>query len=275
MRDPKPELLALVQEGRRLAAEVARFEQGDPADPITDSVAPRLLGGLFDLHPEDAEDAWDWLRDAHDSSTEKRLTDGYESWAARAAGSLRNISIHRKRMDETGNSGKLVKQFSKTREPAHITTRLRKGLAVLEGVTAENLVYNDEIALVLQTGKGKSRSGRALHAALDPEVMRRLPPEIADRLRGAVEVLDSKNPDAPAQAMASCRMALEAFLRQKTGAPAFGDAMKRLPEGAGKLMAKNAYHYLSAEAIHADRKASRDVAAAGLRLTIEAFRVLT
>lgn len=82
--------------------------------------------------------------------SEQTLDGNYQSWHNEVLSFLSTISIQKPRLRPPGNSSLLQRRFAKTKVFSKAATKIRRGIAILEEISHEPLVYNTDIPQMQQ-----------------------------------------------------------------------------------------------------------------------------
>jgi hypothetical protein len=293
VKDGEAEIRKLIVQGKEIRSRSLQLKEAsrDISGKVTAGVG--ILNGLFDLsgYRRTTKSIGKWWLHSNVAQQKETLILDYEGWYEECRNTIGNVSVSRKGLTARGNSRILQSRFSRTRRFARIETRLRHGLAFLEGLLEQDLIRNEDVSEYLNALRRQARarenalsSVKALKraetilqfpGAKNIEGMLRSYPEEGEAIRGAISTYENKGPDANRQALASCRNALENLIRKLSKEGDWKKGLSRLTRSDTKRRyIKDTYRYLSAYGSHGPRPPTDVDTELGIEMTIAAMKWL-
>jgi len=208
------------------------------------------------------------------------LKSTFGQWHSDVLDRLRRISTIRSKNRPSENSAVLARRFAKAKTFKRLDTQISRSVGELESILEEDLVYNEEIPMILRTREDK----RLLDLSQLPLAER--PQALADRnqlssalaahtrvsqmLEGAIDAYSLGGKDSNRQALASCRSALELLVTEITGQTNWRLGLASIGEGVRKKLVSDSYAFLSGYGSHPGGLTTKRDAAYGIRMTIAA-----
>ena len=280
MRDPKQDLFPLLQSGRAIIAQLEAVK----ADAL--ALSPKLSAGnailgLFGVEGRRSILAMGRYVGASglaSRTTALKLTFG--QWHSDVLQRLRRISAIRSKNKPSENSAALAKRFAKAKSYNRLDTQIARSVGELEAILEEDLVYNEEIPMILRTREDKRlldlsqlplvektqalADRHQLSSALSAH------PRVSQMLEGALDAYSLGGKDSNRQALASCRSALELLVTEITGQTNWRLGLANVGEGVRKKLVSDSYAFLSGYGSHPGGLTTKRDAAYGIRMTIAA-----
>ncbi len=293
VKDPKVEIHDLIVRGKEIHSRSLQLKEAsrDISGKVTAGVG--ILDGLFDLsgYKKTTRSIGKWWLHSNVAQQQEALNGDYEGWYKECRNTMRHVSVSRKGLTARGNSHMLLSRFSGTKKFVRTETRLRHGLAFLEGLLEQELIHNKDLSKYLNTLQRRARAQEnalsSVKALKRAETVLQFPgaenvqemlgsyPEEGEAISGAISTYENKGPDANRQALASCRNGLEKLICKLSKEGDWKMGLSRLTKSKTKRRyIKDTYRYLSAYGSHGPRPPSDVDTELGIEMTLAAMKWL-
>jgi hypothetical protein len=147
MRNPRDNLQTLIHRGKQLQDESHKIAAEAKLSGPKVQVGVGLLDLVFDMsgHKRRASSAGKYLVLKGLIASSQALSVSFDQWFSEVLSQLRMISVAKKNITPRGNSSMLTARFAKAKASKRLDTKIAKAIGVLEAVSEEELVCNDEI----------------------------------------------------------------------------------------------------------------------------------
>lgn len=290
MKDPTTEVQQLAQQAREFEEAAAQLPSAKQRDAGAD-----LVGGLADLAGLSrkgrsmAKKASKSMIDARKKTRTEELQHRFDAWFGRAKHTLQAISVKKKGLAPSGNSDDLVRRLANAKDYVNVDTQARNVAKYLESLAEKPLIYNEDVTEYLRRQGEEERERQRLMREKDlfdfPDDMRGLEfvrtpnrqaveaffsdyPDVQEMIIGALDAYAGDGADQHRQALASCRVALEALGKTVTGEERWRDRVADVADKRVRKIFDQLYSFLSKYGAHAGPKPSDRDAQFGIRQTM-------
>ena len=212
-----------------------------------------------------------------------------ELFLPRCESVVKNISINARNLPPRGNSDKLVKKFNRARRLKNPVSFFDTLINILNEIQSQDLIWNKDIPQELAHRKEIVRQEQIERANLQSEskditrlaksvnlldklsISQNLKqfPDVQRSILGALDRLQTNDPDAERHCITSCRVAIES-LCMKLGSCGDWKAglCKIYPSETDQRQVKEVWNYLSGKGAHGGHIPTKDEAEYALKITI-------
>jgi hypothetical protein len=203
--------------------------------------------------------------------------------------SVGTISFQTQRLTTRGNSSLLIRKFNRARRIKSPVRSIEVSLNILQEIHNLDLLWNSDILAELAHRKKEEEAEREhkkelkaispnlVRAAGAVDILNRFTignlltqyPTARTSVLGALDRLNSCDPDALRHCLSSCRSAIEDLIVSLGGDADWHQALPRiLPSDTDQRQVKQVHHFISARGLHTGHKPSHHDAEYCLRLTV-------
>lgn len=290
--DPRPRLFALAQQAGALHRSMTETAVSRAARPVLRRTASGFVGGILreaGLPVALARLGGQAAVQHIESGQAEQLRQSYDAWSRETRVFLETISVASPRMSTTGNSARLLSQFTTSQGGSRLATKLKEGEKFLEKLLAKELVYNSEILECLRAKKVQAqleKQRRAELALLDipsatpgldilrfpnraalHEALKEYPNERTS-LEGAMDAFMGNAQDRFRHTIAGARVALEGMAQKITGTNDWKPRIQEVANEETRRLFSATWSYLSSMGSHAGRVPTEYDAELGLKNVI-------
>ena len=187
---------------------------------------------------------------------------------------LKDVSKVTGSLSKRGNSSTLIRTFNQAKDAVKPDTKLRKGLAAIDRLKANDLIFNRDIPEYLREQKVTEVTERHTWTRDFTKLLQDHNPErIA--LLGAIESFEARGMDANRQCLSSCRNCIETLVKKLSGNNNWSEGLTPIVASEQKRkIIRTTYAYLSNHGIHGDQIPSDADTRAGIEQTLAAVRLI-
>ena len=287
---PRDEILNLIYRGKNLqnqinqkiSSEIHSSEIPIIGDFLIKEIVPHGYKKL-------ARNTGKYLKNKAKQDTEKQYQDIAQRFFLECESKIKQMSINTKNLTVSGNSQRLTQKLNRIRKIKNPISFLRTLVIVLEELQNLNIIWNKDISAELakrkeiiekekqEKAKLKVESGNITRLAQTVELFDKISisnslenyPSVKNSILGALDRLQTNDPDAERHCITSCRAAIESLCITEGKNKYWKESLNNiLLSDTDCRQVKGIMHFLSGKGAHGGRNPTKKEAEYCLQLTI-------